>query len=128
MKTKLLKGLLVTLLLGLALPLGSCGEGKEQSNSGTSIGPHDHVIELVKGKQSTCTEEGWCAHYECTICHKFFADKEGTREFQREDVIIAMKPHSIVEVADEETGEVTHYHCTTCGQDFKDAEGTELFK
>ena len=125
MKTKLFKGLLVTLLLGLALPLASCGG--EDSSSTPEPAVHVHTIELVKGKQSTCAEEGWCAHYECTVCHKFFADKEGTREFTRDDVIIAKKDHSLVPVTNE-AGEVTHYHCTSCEQDFKDEAGTELVK
>ena len=39
----------------------------------TACGDHKHTYsEFVAEKTSTCSQEGWVGHYECTECHKYF--------------------------------------------------------
>ena len=87
-----------------------------------------HTVELVEGKASTCTEDGYKAYYACTNeeCNKYFADKYGIKEitdldaWKKGDGKIVATGHT--EVTDEavaatctQTGLTEGKHCSVCG-------------
>ena len=87
--------------------------------------PHD--ISAVAGKNATCTEDGYGAHYKCNVCNTLFADEDG-------ETVIAEPPaipspgHNIQPVARKdstctEEGYEAHYKCETCNTLFADADG-----
>ena len=38
-----------------------------------------HTITLVDAQTATCTQQGWVAHYECSVCNKWFNDENGSQ-------------------------------------------------
>ena len=79
-----------------------------------------HTLEAVAKKPATCKEEGYEAHYKCTVCNKLFSDAAGTEELEA-PVVIPKAAHSW------DAGEVTTaptctekgvktYTCTVCGE------------
>ena len=56
-----------------------CGEILEEQQ----VIPVTHSLEAVEAKDATCTEDGYVAHWVCTIesCQKIFADAEGKTAF-----------------------------------------------
>jgi len=84
---------------------------------------HVHNIEAVAAKEPTCEEAGNIAYYECTGCHKFFEDAEGTKEIEDKNaVVIAALGHDYPDTwtCDEEsysTENKTHSReCARCGK------------
>ena len=76
--------------------------------------------ELVAEKPATCTEEGVKAHYECSVCHKYFdIDKN-----EIDDLTISALGHTYGEWIDEikatctEDGIKAHYECSACHKYF----------
>ena len=68
---------------------------------------------LVSKKAATCTEDGWKKdHYRCTVCQKYFIEKDGQMKVQQEkDVKEAALGHNMVTCYDET------YHWTACDRD-----------
>ena len=48
----------------------------------------EHSTTFVAAKDATKEEAGCIAHYECTICGKYFSDEKATAELSEEEVII----------------------------------------
>ena len=64
-----------------------CGEnGTETFSDGEIKG---HTLKAVKPVAATETTDGIMAHFTCTKCGKLFADKEGTQELSKADIIVA---------------------------------------
>ncbi len=102
----------------------------ELTNAGIVIKAHHTLGELVPEVEATCTIEGSKAYYECTVCHKKFADAEGTQEI--DNIVIpalshSLKEHPEVPATCTETGTEAYWECTrdTCGKLFSDAEGNK---
>lgn len=49
---------------------------------------HVHTCELVPAKEPTCEGKGNIAYYECSGCHKYFEDEDGTKEIEKNSVLI----------------------------------------
>ena len=76
---------------------------------------HVHTCTAVAAKDPTCTEAGNTAYYECSGCHKFFEDAEGTKEITDKDsVVIAALGHAW---GDWTFDEATKTHTRVCAND-----------
>ena len=89
-----------------------------------------HSMVAHEKVEPTCTEYGTKAYYECTSCHKLFADAEGTEAVYTTDLTLAPLGHSMikhekVEPTCTEYGTKAYYECTSCHKLFADAEGKE---
>ena len=89
-----------------------------------------HSMVAHEKVEPTCTEYGTKAYYECTSCHKLFADAEGTEAVYTTDLTLAplghsMTKHEKVEPTCTEHGTKAYYECTSCHKLFADAEGKE---
>ncbi|MBP0958473.1 MAG: leucine-rich repeat domain-containing protein [Oscillospiraceae bacterium] len=81
-------------------------EGREYTDEKTVTVPaKGHNIVKVEKTEPTCTEDGYEAHYKCSVCGKLFSDSEGRNEISAEDIVIPAKGH------DFEDGV-----CTVCGE------------
>ena len=66
--------------------------------------PCDHpAMTLVPAKESTCTEQGYPAHYNCATCHKLFLE-DGITQTTLEEILLPLAEHNY------QDGE-----CTACG-------------
>ena len=45
---------------------------------------------MVQPTEANCEENGYDAHYECTVCHKFFTDSDGLTEDDPDNYITAL--------------------------------------
>ena len=53
--------------------------------------PKSHELKKVEAKEATETEDGWIEHWVCSMCGKYFADKDGTTELTLADITIMNK-------------------------------------
>lgn len=74
------------------------------------VSEHDHVVEPVAKQDSTCTEEGYEAHYKCTVegCGLLFSDAEGKTIIEAPAVIAPGHNVTLSDTAKEPT-------CSKCG-------------
>ena len=88
---------------------------------------HTHTMSaLIPQVDPTCTETGTLAHYDCTLCHKHFADAEGTNELL--DLTISVTGHTLTKteaVASSCTvqGHNAYWTCSVCHGVFADELG-----
>lgn len=100
-----------------------CGYEK---NNGTIIPKreHNHNIEHIQYKESTCTVDGNKEYYYCTICEKYYLDEDLTEEVTIEEVIIiASHTPSELQYDDEDyclDHQIGHITCTKCGETLYD--------
>ena len=93
-----------------------------------------HSMVAHEKVEPTCTEYGTKAYYECTSCHKLFADAEGKEAVYTTDLTLAplghsMAKHEEVKPTCTEAGTKEYYECETCGKIFADEKGeTEVTK
>ena len=84
--------------------------------------------DLIPQKDATCTEPGLAAHYQCSVCQKYF-DADET-EVEYDELIIPATGHKNIEFVESKdatcltTGNKEHYKCSDCGQLFLET-GTE---
>ena len=99
-----------------------------------TIAPLGHSMIKHEEVKPTCTEYGTKAYYECTSCHKLFADTEGKEAVYTTDLTLAplghsMTKHEEVKPTCTEAGTKEYYECETCGKIFADEKGeTEVTK
>ena len=85
-----------------------------------------HNIVAVTKKDATCMEDGYEAHYKCTVCKKLFSDQDGKKQI---DEPVAIKAaHKLVKVDAKPStclaeGWNEYYKCSVCGKLFSDAAG-----
>lgn len=48
-----------------------------------------HTLEMVEGRESTCTEAGYESYWKCSACDKLFSDENGTTEIEEPTEIVA---------------------------------------
>ena len=81
---------------------------------------------------ATCTSAGNSAYYECSVCHKFFSDENGTKEIAANSWVIPadghrMTPHAAVAATCTASGSSAYYECSVCNKYFSDENGkTEI--
>ena len=82
---------------------------------------HTHDIKHVEAKEPTCTEDGYEAHYECTICHEWYADDTGSVPLDKNEITKKATGHKwddgviTQEATYDETG-IKTYTCSVCGE------------
>ena len=82
---------------------------------------HTHKIEHVEEKDPTCTEDGYEAHYECTICHEWFGDETGSVPLDKKDYTKKATGHKwddgvITKGATYYATGIRTYTCSVCGE------------
>ncbi|MBR4174913.1 MAG: hypothetical protein IKR56_06200, partial [Lachnospiraceae bacterium] len=108
--------------------------------------PEHTVHTLIKhdAKPATETEAGNIEYWECTVCHKYFADEDAKREIGMENIIIPAgktKPephpapgelklthHTAVAPTMEKDGMAEYWEDTETGKLYADAEGKNEVK
>lgn len=87
-----------------------------------------HTVVKVDKVDPTCNTPGVKAHYECSVCGKWFSDKNGTKEIAEADkasYVIPVDPdmhvYDIVKDSYKEYDEgyyVEQFQCTKCGDSY----------
>ncbi len=82
---------------------------------------HTHDIKHVEAKEPTCTEDGYEAHYECTICHEWFGDETGSVPLDKKDYTKKATGHKwddgvITKGATYYATGIRTYTCSVCGE------------
>lgn len=93
---------------------------------------HTHKLgDLVPAVEEDCVTAGNVAYYECTVCHKYFADADATQEI--EEIVIPARGHSFGDAVAYKAatcvseGNPAYVSCSDCGKYFTDREAeTEL--
>ncbi len=67
---------------------------------------------LVAKVEATCTEDGMEAHYECSVCHKFFDEEKN--EVEESSLVIGAPGHDYDAVVTDPTCEADGYTTYTC--------------
>ena len=85
-----------------------------------------HAMTEYVAKEATCSEAGNVHYFECSLCEKYYADKEGKNVL--EEVVIAAKGHAMTEVEEVKAtcgvaGNVHYFECGNCGKYYADKEG-----
>lgn len=83
------------------------------TNENTQIGLLPHTPEIVESKESTCTEAGNIAYYECAVCSKLFKDAECAEEITPEETKLPLKEHNFEWITEKEPT------CTDSGSKFE---------
>ncbi len=101
----------------------------------------EHDLDYVPGIEATCVDEGMEAHWQCSICGKFFRDSESgavdTEAFDDETVfelpkdptnhVCGLAHFEETPASCSEEGEKEHWYCEDCNRNYADAAGiTEL--
>ena len=87
---------------------------------------------LIAQKDATCTEDGMKAHYRCTVCQKYFVEKDGKKVATSADSLKISAGHDYKAIAAKDAtcttdGNYKYYKCAACGKYF-DAEKKETTK
>lgn len=89
------------------------GKKVEVSREDLKIPKLDHsYTDLIPRKEKTCTEDGMKAHYRCTVCSKYFVDKNG-KKTATSAASLRIKAGHDMELA---WDEASHWNeCAACG-------------
>ncbi|MBR4514834.1 MAG: chitobiase/beta-hexosaminidase C-terminal domain-containing protein [Lachnospiraceae bacterium] len=88
-----------------------------------------HTLTAHTAKEATCGEEGNKAYWECSVCKKLFADKDGKTETTEAAVKIAktdkhtLTAHESVAATCEKEGKKAYWECSVCKKLFSDKDG-----
>ena len=97
---------------------GRCGE--KESRAIPPLG-HTHTLEKTEAVEATCEEAGNIEYWTCTGCGRLYTDENGTKEIDKNKVVIAALGHDWSEwketkaATDTEEGEETRT-CARCGK------------
>ncbi len=95
--------------------------GQQYTDTKTeAIAATGHHMVQVPAKAPTCTEDGYEAHYRCSVCGNLFSDEAGNTEISLEDVTIPATGHSYGEPAWTWTalsGATATFTCSACGNE-----------
>lgn len=83
--------------------------------------PHAHNLTAHPAAAATCTENGNTAYWECTGCHKYFSDANGTTEIEADSWVISSTGHTSEAVARTNATTTTPartagHRCSVCGE------------
>ena len=88
-----------------------------------------HTLTAHAAVAATCTEAGNSAYWECTVCHKYFSNSEGTNEIAENSWVIlatghTLTAHAAVEATCTTAGNSAYWECTVCYKYFSNSAGT----
>lgn len=86
-----------------------------------------HTVVAHAANEATCSAEGNSAYYECSVCGKFFSDKDCTKEITENSWIIPALPHTPTAADGEKVYEIVNdstcakegskvNKCSVCGE------------
>ena len=116
------------------------GEGSEKGKSAyfkIKNSVHEHMMTPTPAKEATCTEPGNTAYWTCDKeeaqggpCGKYFGDKDGTEEIEKDSWIIPAAGHKLnktkaVDATCTEDGKKAFWTCSVCKKKFFDEEATQ---
>ena len=91
------------------------------------IFPAQHTLVFHNLVAEDCTEDGHIAHYQCSVCLKYFQDSSGTVELDESDVVIVAHHDLFHYDAQAEDcysdGFREYWQCGICGKYFLDEQG-----
>ena len=101
------------------------GKNEIKDKSSVVIVSNGHNLNKVDAKAEDCLNPGNIEYYVCSVCDKYFSDKDGKNEISAESVVILAKGHKGVLVhavaADcENDGNIAYYKCENCNKLFSD--------
>ena len=120
---KIISVFLAAAMLFSFIPFVSAEDGGTTPGNGET---HTHTPEPVEAKEATCAEEGYIAHYKCSVCNKLFTDETCETELTAEEIATAKstvhtpEPVEAKEATCAEEGYVAHYKCSVCNKLFTD--------
>lgn len=90
-----------------------------------------HNMQATAANSATCTEDGNCAYWYCSICKKYFADEAGVTEITLADTVLAATGHNVVVVpgydaTKTEPGLTDGKACNNPGCDYVEVEQEEI--
>ena len=91
------------------------------------VADHNYGTLVAAVVPTDCTQSGKLAHYECSVCHKFFNEQK--QEVTEESLTVAAghklgELQAAVAPGCETTGTKAHYQCSVCQKKFADAAAT----
>ena len=114
---------------------GNCGkffgdkDGKEEIEKGSWVIPATgHSLKETAAVAPTCITGGSSTYWTCETCGKFFSDKDGKTEIQKDAWLLPPAGHSLKETAAVAPtctagGNSAYWTCETCGKFFSDKDG-----
>lgn len=106
-----------------------CDCGKSYRTDEVSVGPHD--LQFMDAAEATCSENGYTAYYECTVCKKWFTGEDGVTEItDKESILTAKIPHTLTYFPEMPAlcsykGHIGYYECSVCNKLFSDEDGKD---
>lgn len=96
------------------------------------LSTHGEIVHMP-GKAPTCAEKGCKAHWECSVCGKYFSDEQGTTEISASSVEIAknetnhtdLQHFDRVEPTCAAKGMEEHWYCSGCDRYYRDERGVD---
>ena len=115
-----------------------CGKYFSDAQGTTEISLDDiaipalgHDLHFVEAKESTCTQEGNIAYYDCSRCDVNFADEAGTQELT-ESPFLGKADHDMeivqrLEPTYDADGHIAYYECSRCHNKYADVYGDQQY-
>ncbi len=87
-----------------------------------------HTLDHIVAVEPSCTTNGNVEYYECTVCHDYFRDSNGSAKIEDKDSVIVLARHDLTNipyVAPDCTtaGNIEYYECGVCHKYFSDNQG-----
>ena len=88
-----------------------------------------HVLTAHEAVKAGCTEGGSSAYYSCDVCGRFFSDRDGKNEIEKDSWLLPAAGHNMKETPAKEPtcdkpGNKAYWACSNCKKYFADEEGT----
>lgn len=83
---------------------------------------HEHVLVHHSAVTPTCDNEGNIEYWECSICHTYFANAEGTEIIEDVTLAPAHQKSQLLRTERPSCTEIGYnwYHCNLCGEDWSE--------
>ena len=107
--------ILIIILLILSIVLTACNNENNNVDPKGEIVECDHILEKVKGKAATCTEDGYQGYYRCTLCG--YTEGYKVTEAVGHDFVLKKGSRATLKA----DGCSDYYECKRCGE-IKDKE------
>lgn len=113
-----------------------CGKFFADANGETEIDENSwlrplaaHTLGAHTETNSTCITQGNTPYWDCSVCHKYFSDADGTTEVNdgswlKPFVSHTLTPHGANDYSCTEAGNSAYWECSVCDKFFSDANGT----